>query len=339
MDAGPKEDENEGGMRRIALVMLAATAVAGGSPATAAAASFTAVVNVSAATLWTAPGQLRAVDIPSSTSPVDMNAWLSGMTTAQRGWLVGRLQTQALYGTKVTVLRMRGGWSQVAVAAQSTPQNPLGYPGWLRTRQLTGNTSLLRLRATHPVAVVAGRLAWLRDPSTLARRLRVSFATRLVVVGRTATVDLVATPLGGRLAIMRSAVAEYRSASAIPVPAGSQVVATARRFLGLPYLWAGTSGFGVDCSGLTYLVLRRWGIDLPRDADRQALHGTPVARSALRAGDLVFFAGPGGTGPIHHVGIYVGGGVMIDSPRTGLPVRQVALSAFGSEYAGARRYL
>lgn len=326
-------------MRRIALVLVVATAIVGGSPATAMAARFPAVVNVSVATLWTAPGQLRAVDVPSSTNPVNMGAWLSRMTVADRRWLVGRLQTQALYGTKVTVLQMRGRWSEVAVHGQSTPKNTLGYPGWLPTRQLTGNTSLLRLRATHPVAVVAGRLAWLRDPATLAPRLRISLATRLVVVGRTATADIVATPLGGRLAIMRSAVAEYPAASAIPTPTGAQIVATARRFLGLPYLWAGTSGFGVDCSGLTHLVFRRWGIDLPRDADRQALHGTPVARSALRPGDLVFFAGPGGVGAVHHVGIYVGGGMMIDSPRTGLAVRQVAVSAFGSEYAGARRYL
>jgi NlpC/P60 family len=64
-------------------------------------------------------------------------------------------------------------------------------------------------------------------------------------------------------------------------------------------------------------------------------HGLPY----LWAGDLVFFAGPDGAGAIHHVGIYIGGGMTIDSPRTGLPVREVAVSAFGSEYPGARRYL
>ena len=300
---------------------------------------FTAVVNVTVATLWATPDQLRAVDAPSATNPVGMMAWLGRMTTEQRRWLVGRVQTQALYGTKVTVLAQSGKWSKVAVDGQPTQLDPLGYPGWLPTRQLTGNTSLLALRATHPVAVVAVRLAWLRDPATLAHRLRASYATWLVLVGRTGNYDLVATPNGGRLAIARSAVAEYRSVASIPAPAGSRIVSEAKRFLGLAYLWGGTSGFGVDCSGLSHLVYRRYGIVIPRDADRQALHGTPVSRSALQPGDLVFFAGPGGTGTIHHVGIYVGGGQMIDSPQTGFSVRIVSLAAFGSEYAGARRYL
>ena len=73
---------------------------------------------------------------------------------------------------------------------------------------------------------------------------------------------------------------------------------------------------------------------MPRDADRQALHGTRVARSDLKRGDLVFFADS--TGRIHHVGIYAGGGMMVESPRTGEAIR---LSPLRSGYAGARRYL
>jgi gamma-D-glutamyl-L-lysine dipeptidyl-peptidase len=299
---------------------------------------WTALVDVAVATLWTRPAALRPMDAPSATNPVDIPRWLSRMTTADRSWLVGRVQTQALYGTPVSVLDQRGRWSYVAVHGQATPLNARGYPGWMPTRQLTGNVSLLRLRRTRPVAVVTAPTAWLRDATTFARRIQISFATRLPVVGRSGSYDLVATPRGGTLAIRTRKVAVYPTLSAIPTPTGPRVVRVARRFLGLQYLWGGTSGFGFDCSGFTYTVFRRFAISLPRDADRQALHGAPVARSNLRPGDLVFFAGPGGAGTIHHVAIYIGAGEIIHAPRTGQPVEISALASLSSDYAGARRY-
>lgn len=109
-------------------------------------------------------------------------------------------------------------------------------------------------------------------------------------------------------------------------------MATAKRFIGLPYLWAGTSGFGFDCSGFTYMIYRRFGIGTPRDADRQARHGTPVARSDLKLGDLVFFSDSNGV--VRHVGIYAGGGMMVESPRTGETVR-IRRSAAATPARGA----
>lgn len=118
----------------------------------------------------------------------------------------------------------------------------------------------------------------------------------------------------------------------------SAVTATARRFLGLPYLWAGTSGFGVDCSGLMHLIYRVHGTRIPRDADAQAMAGTAVARTGLQPADLVFFA-PGGT--VDHVGMYVGGGSMLHAPQTGTTVRITVLSTvpYDTQYVAARRYL
>jgi len=84
---------------------------------------------------------------------------------------------------------------------------------------------------------------------------------------------------------------------------GAAVAATALRFVGLPYLWGGTTPFGIDCSGLTQLVYRMHGHLLPRDADLQHSHTGlhAVDRADLRSGDLVFF-GPDKRS-ITHVGI------------------------------------
>jgi cell wall-associated NlpC family hydrolase len=116
------------------------------------------------------------------------------------------------------------------------------------------------------------------------------------------------------------------------------IIADAKRFLGLPYLWDGSSAFGFDCSGITYAVYRTHGILLPRDSFMQATTGRAVSRSELKAGDLVFFAA---NGKVHHVGIYLGNDQILDAPRTGMSVEIVSLTkhVYASEFAGGRRYL
>ena len=106
-------------------------------------------------------------------------------------------------------------------------------------------------------------------------------------------------------------------AAAAPGPTGSDAVGLARSFAGVPYRWGGTDpSTGLDCSGLTQLVFRRLGVQLPRVAADQAKAGTAVASLAdAQPGDLVFF----GT-PAHHVGIYAGDGTMVDAPHTGSTV-------------------
>jgi gamma-D-glutamyl-L-lysine dipeptidyl-peptidase len=322
----------------IVLATLLVAAVPWGTPAAARAASVhAAYVNVSVATLWVTPGIARPVDHPSLTNPVNMSAWVGALTTAQRQWLVGRLETQATWGTRVLITGSQGAWSHIVVPSQPTPRDPRGYPGWVPTVQLTGNLSL----ATHqygPVAIVTNRTAWLRTQAG-AQWLRISFGTRLAWLGPATGGYLVATPRGGRMVVARSAVAVYRDRSHITRPTGAALVATAERFLGLRYLWAGVSAWGFDCSGLTHAVYRRFGIQIPRDADAQAAAGRPVSSSALRPGDLLFFAGPGGAGAVHHVAMYIGSGRMIESPNSAASVRIVSVASEMNEFAGARRYL
>jgi cell wall-associated NlpC family hydrolase len=78
-------------------------------------------------------------------------------------------------------------------------------------------------------------------------------------------------------------------------------------------------------------------VTLARDADRQAVHGTSVPRASLLPGDLVFYRDSAG-GAIGHVGMYAGGGNMVDAPQTGVAVRVEPVSSY-PYYAGAKRYL
>lgn len=111
----------------------------------------------------------------------------------------------------------------------------------------------------------------------------------------------------------------------------SQVVKVARRYLGAPYRWAASGPNRFDCSGLTMFVYRQVGVSLPHSSASQIYRGQRVSRKHLKPGDLVFFGSP-----IHHVGIYAGGGMYIHAPHTGDVVK---VSSLGSrrDFAGACR--
>ncbi|MCL2526381.1 MAG: NlpC/P60 family protein [Coriobacteriia bacterium] len=107
-------------------------------------------------------------------------------------------------------------------------------------------------------------------------------------------------------------------------------VETAMTLRGVPYLWGGASRRGFDCSGLMRFIFAQHGINLPHHSGSQVLQGSRVV-GALQPGDLVFF----GT-PIHHVGMYVGGGYFIHAPRSGEVVSLRSLAS-RSDMVAARR--
>jgi cell wall-associated NlpC family hydrolase len=133
---------------------------------------------------------------------------------------------------------------------------------------------------------------------------------------------------------VRHHVRPHPAPSARRLPAGARAVRFARRLLGIPYRYGGSSpGSGFDCSGLVSFVFSHVGIRVPRTSYEQFHVGRGVARQALKPGDLVFFDGVG------HVGIYVGGGRFIHAPRTGerVSIASMRSSWYRSRFVGARR--
>ncbi|MDX6413691.1 MAG: peptidoglycan DL-endopeptidase CwlO [Gaiellaceae bacterium] len=136
------------------------------------------------------------------------------------------------------------------------------------------------------------------------------------------------------LALAAPAFAAHSRAEPADVDEGTQIARFAKTFVGVPYVYGGSSPrTGFDCSGLVAYVYRHFGVSLPHYTVAQFGRGRGVGRWALHPGDLVFFNGLG------HVGIYVGHGKFVHAPHTGTRVRVASLGEgwYRSTYDGARR--
>jgi cell wall-associated NlpC family hydrolase len=120
------------------------------------------------------------------------------------------------------------------------------------------------------------------------------------------------------------------------------VIASAKSLLGTPYVWGGTSleDGGFDCSGLTKYVYAKAGINLNRISADQAKQGYAVARANVQPGDLLFYSFAD-DGRISHVGIYIGDGRMIHSPKTGdvVKVTDITTAYWENIFVTARRVI
>jgi peptidoglycan DL-endopeptidase CwlO len=182
------------------------------------------------------------------------------------------------------------------------------------------------------------------DPQLVSKHHRSALLTRAAVVaGTTAAAAVVgvlpaspavAAPAAPAVPAVKVApvaqVAPATPAAARPSAAGTSAVAHAMSKIGAPYKWGAAGPNAFDCSGLVSWAYKNAGVSLPRTSRAMASVGTPVAKSDLRPGDLVFFYKP-----ISHVGIYIGDGKIVHASNRKSPVKVSDMSRMS--FTTARR--
>jgi cell wall-associated NlpC family hydrolase len=224
--------------------------------------------------------------------------------------------SQAIYGSNVQLVVARGEWSRIETADH--------YKGWVPSRHIRTILTGDGYATSGPVVQVQALFANIYSEPNVTRHkpvITVPYEARLEVVSQdgdsaakpaTAASKKVEGWLQVRLPGKTTAWIQSSDVSAemklLSIP---ESIELAKRFLGIPYLWGGTSSFGFDCSGFTQMIMRSRGINMPRDADQQAAWTgvAAVERKDLHAGDLLFF----GSSPkdITHTGMYIGEGQFI----------------------------
>lgn len=238
--------------------------------------------------------------------------------------------SQAIYGTNVQLLLAQGEWSRIQTSDH--------YRGWTPSRYLrtllVGNGYATAGPSVQVESLFANVYA---EPDVTMHKpvITLPFETKLEVAvdERKATSkagsakrkpDIPEGWLHVRLAGQTFGWIQQGDVVSDPKPRTiPESIDLAKRFLGLPYLWGGRSSFGFDCSGFTQMLVKARGIEMPRDADKQAAWAgvTAVERKKLQPGDLVFF----GSSPkdITHTGMYIGDGQFIHVSTSGHPVVQI----------------
>ena len=219
--------------------------------------------------------------------------------------------SQAIYGTNVGIMEQKDGWARI--------RTPDDYTGW---------TPLAALRIADPYAA-SGRVAHVE--SLFAHIYREASVTRhapLVTAPFEAKLEIAAERderwLEARLPDGRTGFVQRGDVVFDPKPLDiPATIELAKRFLGLPYTWGGTSSYGYDCSGFVQMLCRRRGVLLPRDAAPQS-RWTGVAvieKKDLRPGDLLYF-GPSAE-KVTHTGMYIGDGKFINATTYQRPMVRI----------------
>ena len=260
------------------------------------------------------------------------------------------LETQQLMGTPVQVTDSSSYWRKViapdytawvnVLALAPLPDGYLAAPKYICTAEYSHVFARPSADAERISDLVAGDLLRIDG----VRRLNAFGGGSSFKAGRSKGFLAVLMPSGQKGWVPRGDVAEFASWAASRVPSAANIIATAKRFTGIPYLWGGNSVKGFDCSGLVKLSFFLNGIVLPRNSSQLVRLGTELDVSkvlegdfsTLQEGDLLFF-GNRETGRVTHVALYIGQGRILHASQV---VRNNALTGEGPDvYENAWRLL
>lgn len=227
---------------------------------------------------------------------------------------------------------------QLAVYAQDYAYSTLTPYGVLATQRAETSIRQAALAQARSAQKLANREERKADKAVAAERSQAArLEAELKSIAGASAAEVLAdhTALAGQAGkeLLAASALEFTPKQHLPAPVSTTPIALTWAFaeLGQSYVWGATGPNTFDCSGLTQYVWHAAGVDIPRVAADQDAWTIPVPLSQLLPGDLVFF----GTTYIHHVGIYIGDGLMINAPHTGTVV-QVS-SIWWSDLAGFGR--
>ncbi|WP_230499225.1 C40 family peptidase [Sutcliffiella rhizosphaerae] len=297
------------------------------------------IINVPVATIWTSYDSPRSIDQKAVSNPTDIKGWLSSLNYETRLELCNAnlIQSQLLYGQELLMLDEKEEYYHIIALTQSSSKDERGYPGWIPKNQVA---EVENWDITNGAIVIVQN-----NISTLSSKdgvpiTELSFQTILPFLESKENVVMVKLPNGEVGQLKRGDVTVIDSWNDVTKGSGEDIVSSGEKFLDLPYLWGGMSGFGMDCSGFSYTMCKANGYIIPRDATDQAKEGKEIAIHSIKPGDLLFFAYEEGKGKIHHVGIYYGEDKLLHSPKTGRDIEILPMkdTIYEKELCVARRY-